>query len=163
MANDNTLYFGYGSNLDYNDWINWCKKKGHDPDGMDEVGIAYLHGYEMKFHYYSNGREGGAADVVKGGTDSITPGVLFNLNPNALKVMDKKEGHPDYYKRTQVTVRTSNGEEISALTYTVVQDKIRDYFVKPTDEYVSIIRNGLERRGLSTKMLEFALGAEKGI
>ena len=153
---ESELYFGYGSNLDSDDWVSWCEDRGIDPSGMVEVGAAFLLGHEMKFHYYSNGRKGGAADVVDIGTESEVPGVLFTLNDEAWKAMDRKEGHPNYYERKLVTVRTTNGE-INAITYTVVEGKIRPLYVPPTDEYVALIRSGLERRNLPTTALEKAL------
>ena len=30
-------YFGYGSNLDFDDWSKWCKKRGKNPDGLKEI------------------------------------------------------------------------------------------------------------------------------
>ena len=32
------LYFGYGSNLDKDDWTAWCKERGKDPSGLKELG-----------------------------------------------------------------------------------------------------------------------------
>ena len=149
-------YFGYGSNLDAEDWANWCKKKGLSPAGMDEIGVAYLQGYEMKFHYYSSNREGGAADVVKGTVNSKVPGALFTLSENAWKVMDRKEGHPKYYERRDVIVQTADGG-VEAITYTVVEERKQLQYVAPTPEYVALIRSGLERRNLSTTALDDAL------
>ena len=149
-------YFGYGSNLDEEDWIHFCAKRGFDSSGMVEIGIAFLVGYEMKFHYFSKGRNGGAADVVRSDSNSEVPGVLFNLNEEAWRAMDIKEGHPNYYQRKQVTVRTPEGD-IDAITYTVVAEKIREDYQQPTSEYEALIRNGLLRRDLPTTALDQAL------
>ena len=149
-------YFGYGSNLDEEDWIRFCVKRGFDSSGMVEIGVAFLVGYEMKFHYFSKSRNGGAADVVRSDSNSEVPGVLFNLNEEAWRAMDTKEGHPNYYQRKQVTVRTSEGD-IDAITYVVVADKIREDYQQPTSEYEALIRNGLLRRGLPTTALDRAL------
>ena len=60
----NRLYFGYGSNLDWDDWKRFCMERGADPHGLMEREPAWLLGHHLKFHYYSSGRGGGAADVV---------------------------------------------------------------------------------------------------
>ena len=149
-------YFGYGSNLDEDDWVRFCAKKGFDSSGMVEIGVAFLTGYEMKFHYFSSGRNGGAADVVRSDSNSEVPGALFMLNDEAWRAMDIKEGYPNYYERKQVTVRTLEGD-IDAITYTVVADKIREDYQQPTSEYEALIRNGLLRRDLPTTALDKAL------
>ncbi|MBJ04020.1 MAG: hypothetical protein CMB65_04910 [Euryarchaeota archaeon] len=149
-------YFGYGSNLDADDWKEWCERKGYDHVEMVEIGNAYLIGYQMKFHYYSNNRKGGAADVVLADATAEVPGALFILNNEAWEAMDRKEGYPSYYKKKYVTVRTSDGET-KAITYTVVEGKILDRYQKPTPEYEALIRNGLKRRNLPTSALDAAL------
>ena len=154
---DETLpYFGYGSNLDAEDWKNWCKKEGIQHAEMSEIGNAYPPGYKMKFHYYSNGRGGGAADVVLADANSEVPGALFTLNKEGWEAMNRKEGHPNYYEKKQVTVRTSDGE-VDAITYTVVVEKIRDNYQQPTPEYENLVRSGLQHRNLPTTALDNAL------
>ena len=101
---EKTLYFGYGSNLDHEDWSGWCEDRDLDPSGLVELGPAWLPDFDMKFHYYSNGREGGAADVVYAGPGHAVPGALFEMDEKAHKAMDRKEGHPNYYERRDVNV-----------------------------------------------------------
>ena len=59
-------HFGYGSNLNWDDWKKWCNERGKDPNSLKvEPGTFFLPDYELDFHYYSSGRDGGALDVVK--------------------------------------------------------------------------------------------------
>ncbi len=153
---DKTLYFGYGSNLDREDWNKWCNERGHDPSGLVELGPAWLPEYQMMFHYYSHGRGGGAADVVHVGPGFAVPGALFEMDEEALVAMDKKEGHPNYYERKNVHVCLADGRVVEALTYTVVERKILEEHQPPTEEYANLISNGLERLGLPTYFLEAA-------
>ena len=153
---DKTLYFGYGSNLDREDWNKWCNERGHDPSGLVELGPAWLPEYQMMFHYYSHGRGGGAADVVHVGPGFAVPGALFEMDEEALVAMDKKEGHPNYYERKNVHVCLAGGRVVEALTYTVVERKILEEHQPPTEEYANLISNGLERLGLPTYFLEAA-------
>ena len=108
-GSDSTLYFGYGSNLDADDWNIWCEEKKLDPSGVKEIGPCWLPDHRLKFHYRSFRREGGAADVVPAGCGHAVPGVLFELNDRALANMDRKEGHPNTYQRTMVDVLLPDG------------------------------------------------------
>ena len=158
MSSKNTLYFAYGSNLDFEDWSNWCHGKNADPSGLVEVESAFLPSYRLKFHYYSSGRKGGAADIVEADLGNIVPGVLFELDDNTLKLMDRKEGvKSKSYRRKQVHVVTLDGRIIEALTYVVCDESIQNKFIQPTAEYAELIRNGLSRRGLPIEFLDAAI------
>ena len=158
MAREKTLYFGYGSNLDADDWLNWCAAKGYNPGVMTEIGPAWLPDYTMKFHYYSTGRGGGAADVVRIGSGTAVPGVLFHLDDQALETMDIKEGVPvNCYERRIVHVCTPDGNIREALTYTVVERRRKNRHIAPTEEYQRLISTGLKLRGLPTDELENAI------
>ena len=59
-------HFGYGSNLDLDDWKKWCDDYGRKSNEMQvEPGIFFLPDYELDFHYKSGSRGGGALDVVE--------------------------------------------------------------------------------------------------
>ena len=159
MKPEVTLYFAYGSNLDFEDWSKWCAKKQADPSGMVEIEPAFLPDYELKFHYYSGNREGGAADVVPSSVGNLVPGVLFELNSKTLELMDDKEGVKyNCYERKWVEVIKFDGSIVKALTYVVCQEKIQNNYVEPTSKYVNLIRNGLIKRGLPIEYLENSLG-----
>ena len=65
MNFSNELSFGYGSNLDLQDWERWCHECGRDSNSIEMLpGIFILPDYELEFHYYSGRRGGGALDVV---------------------------------------------------------------------------------------------------
>lgn len=151
-----TLYFGYGSNLDRNDWLEWCEEKGVNPSGIEEITPCWLPDYRLKFHYRSSRRRGGAADVVPAGCGHAVPGVLFALSDNALANMDRKEGHPNYYERCNVNVLLPNGTSMEAVTYTLVEHRKGEY-VAPTAHYAALVRTGLERRNLPIEDLKMAI------
>ena len=158
MSSKKSLYFAYGSNLDYDDWSKWCLERDEDSSRLIEVESAFLPDYKLKFHYYSSGRKGGAADIVEAGKGSIVPGVLFELDEYTVALMDRKEGvKGKSYQRKKVHVITLNGSVTEALTYVVCQESIRDKFIEPTADYANLIRNGLENRGLPTDFLDAAL------
>jgi gamma-glutamylcyclotransferase (GGCT)/AIG2-like uncharacterized protein YtfP len=154
------LYFGYGSNLDGDDWARWCAENCPEikPDGLCEVTAAYLPKYQMKFHYWSSIHQGGAADVVPSSNpnDSV-PGVLFTMNDATLRAMDRKEGAPHVYKRVAVDVKSLKGSIVRAWTYVLTAAWRETNYTRPTEEYEGFIRNGLLSRGLPTSMLDRSL------
>ena len=110
-------HFGYGSNLDLDDWKKWCDVRGRKSDEMQvEPGIFFLPDYELDFHYKSGSRGGGALDVVER-PGHVVAGKLFKVTGDGWKSLDYKEGSPKYYERKQVEVLSENGEQRTAITY----------------------------------------------
>ena len=158
MEGDGTLYFGYGSNLDWGDWKSWCEKKNLRYDGLVEISPCWLPNYSLKFHYFSNGRKGGAADVVETGRGHAVPGVLFRMNDVTLEVMDQKEEiEVEAYERRDVKVILPNGTFVEAMTYCVTQNSREERFIQPTDAYTNLIQQGLEKRKLPIAELKNAI------
>ena len=153
------LYFGYGSNLDNADWTKWCHKRGRNPDGLKEIGPAWIDGYYLTFDYYSAfSRKCGAANLkwLAPGR-AATPGALFKIDKETLDNLDIKEGHPNpkYYQREIVTAYTADGQAHQAYTY--IHYASEDNFYPTSNEYEGFIRNGLERLDLTTDWLDSAL------
>ena len=158
MEGDGTLYFGYGSNLDWDDWKSWCEKKNLRYDGLVEISPCWLPNYSLKFHYFSDGRKGGAADVVETGRGHAVPGVLFRMNDVTLEVMDRKEGtEVEAYERRNIKVILPNGTFVDAMTYCVTQKSREERFIQPTNTYSNLIKQGLEKRKLPIGELKNAI------
>ena len=144
-----TLYFGYGSNLDKDDWTKWCEERGKDPSGLKELGPAWLDEYQLVFDYYSSSRRCGAANLVRVASGmAVTPGALFEVDEYTLKLLDRKEGVkiPGCYNREIVTVYTSDGQSNEAVTY--IHNAEESTFFEQSKHYESLIRNGLLRLNL---------------
>ena len=153
----NRLYFGYGSNLDWNDWVQHCEKKNARPDGLKEREPAWLVGHHLKFHYRSRGRGGGAADVIPINEYHATPGAMFDVEEDAWSTLVAKEGSPFYYEEKKVLIIDSKGLFHEAITFVVCDDKKQPDFQRPTDVYHGLIHDGLRHRGLSTTGLDMAM------
>ena len=153
----NRLYFGYGSNLDWNDWVQYCEKNNANPNGLKEREPAWLVGHHLKFHYHSRGRKGGAADVVSINDCHATPGALFDVDHDAWSTLVAKEGAPNYYEEKDVLVIDSNGRLREGITFVVCDERIKPDFQRPTEVYHGLIHNGLRERGLPVKGLEMAM------
>ena len=149
-----TLYFGYGSNLDEADWARWCEEKGYEMPTLTPVEAAWLPGHSLRFHYRSIKRKGGAADVVPDQPGTAVPGMLFSLDEQAWHLVDEKEGHPNHYKRCHVTVLTTKGEVVEAITYRVVPEKRQPQLIPPAPGYRSIVQRGLEHYKLPIEHLK---------
>ena len=158
MAEEEVLYFGYGSNLDVSDWKSWCERKHLPYDGLVEISPCWLPNYTMKFHYFSSSRDGGAADIVENGRGHAVPGVLFSMDQDALAAMDQKEGtQAGVYARRMVHVALPDGTFVEALTYCVTPPRREDKFIQPTKQYIGLIEKGLKKRNLPIGELKNAI------
>ena len=147
-------YFGYGSNLNEEDW-NRDKNRTTWNKTIVPIEIAYLLDYAPVYHYHSSTRNGGALDVIQT-RGARTPGVLFEIQEGELRTLNRKEGAPNAYHQERVHVQTDNGDIIEALTYIVNDNRREDHFVEPTTEYTQVVRNGLARFGLNPEVQDAA-------
>jgi gamma-glutamylcyclotransferase (GGCT)/AIG2-like uncharacterized protein YtfP len=142
-------HFGYGSNLNWDDWKKWCSERGKDPNSLKvEPGTFFLPDYELDFHYYSGGRDGGALDVVKLRGHAVA-GKLFKVSDDGWDSLDAKEGHPTFYERKKVEVLSENGELRTAITYVVVPDRIKKEHVTPGSGYIEAVDEGYKYHGIT--------------
>lgn len=148
------LYFGYGSNLDAEDWERWCQARGLDPAGIRPVSPAILPDFQLAFDVFSRSRGGGVLDVVPCVGHGVD-GILFEVSARGLAALDRKEGAPHFYRRHRCTAIVENGAAVAAFTY-VVGDGLRQGLVPPADAYLGVCRRGRERCGLDTACLESA-------
>ena len=146
-------HFGYGSNLDLNDWKKWCDVRGRKSDEMQvEPGIFFLPDYELDFHYKSGSRGGGALDVVER-PGHVVAGKLFKVTGDGWGSLDAKEGAPNYYERKQVEVLSENGEQRTAITYVVTQAKDEKKHVPPAPGYIEIVERAYDQYDITKSHL----------
>ena len=141
------IYFGYGSNLNEADWDSTGKYLPWS-EALTILEPAFLLDYVPVYHYYSNGRKGGALDVYPhiGG---VVEGMLFIPTNEGWNDVDEKEGSPHFYIQTQVEVQTKSREILSALTYTVIPSKQKKEFIAPTKKYAELVESGMMDLGLN--------------
>lgn len=143
------LYFGYGSNLNVDDWKDYAKRNNLDPDSIKAIpGIFFLPDYELAFDVKSETRNGGVLDVIPKPGHAVA-GKLFEVF-DKYTVLNRKEGHPKFYKSDVVTVLDEDGGKHKATTYFVCQDRVQE-FVKPSEEYLKVVLKGYEDFGISKK------------
>jgi len=156
---DSPYYFGYGSNLDLQDWTSWCTENGFDPEQIAPVGTAVLPDHELVFNYRSGRRRGGALNVRQR-LGHVVPGVIFKATPTGWAALNGKEGAPNYYESFQTGAILDDGTEVPVVTYRVCANRVRDSLVAPSPEYLEIVKRGLKRFGLSTHLVEAAAKGE---
>ena len=105
-----TWYFGYGSNLDREDFEAWCREKKIEPRGLlKPVGPAFLPDRELAFTIESPSRKCGVLDI-RPQRGALVEGVLFELGDEGLKALDRKEGvgpdgQPGLYRRIETVAQ----------------------------------------------------------
>jgi len=155
------LYFGYGSNLERDDFDRWCERHDFGDGHLDDVvGVAALLDWALVFGRHSRSRGGGVLDVWPRRGHAV-PGVLFEVDAEGFGALDAKEGAPHAYKREKVVVE-HNGRDVEAWTYVVAQSNRTLY--APALGYLDVVRLGYQRHGLDTAVLEAAgAGGREGV
>jgi gamma-glutamylcyclotransferase (GGCT)/AIG2-like uncharacterized protein YtfP len=143
----NPYYFAYGSNLNSDDWEDWCRRADYRAGLLQPLRTGWLVDHHPIYHYRSTGRGGGALDMMPS-IGHVTPGVLFAVGEYGWSALDAKEGAPGYYDRQPVTVLDEAGGWQDAITYCVVPQRREECFVPPTGGYESIVQAGLVDHGL---------------
>jgi len=158
-TSSDALYFGYGSNLDVDDFARWTREAGFRDARLKLVQRAFLPDHALIFHYNSESRGGGALDVTPC-RHALVPGALFTLTGDASQALDQKEGAGQRYARVSIQALTEDGAMHDAFTYRVRPDHVSGAFVAPTPAYLEIVRAGLARVGQRADALEHAAAAE---
>ena len=94
------LYFAYGMNTNRQGMSHRC------PDAID-LGYAKLLGGKFRF--------AGCADIVADDYHNVD-GVLWSINQDDLAALDRLEGFPVFYDRTEFDVE-HNGRCVEAIAY----------------------------------------------
>ena len=108
IEGDEVLYFGYGSNLDEQDWRQYWNKKDRSVAFPEPVGPAWLPDHELAFDYHSKSRGGGALNV-RPRVGQVVEGYLFRLSVEEWRALDEKEGAPYCYEKFDATALLSDG------------------------------------------------------
>lgn len=160
---DRGMYFAYGSNLNAKDWNRYHENSPLFDDVFEFVSNAVLPDYRLGFTRYAKSRAGGVLDIVESQGHGV-PGAIFRVKSmDGWRALDAKEGAPTCYNEVSVTVVLENGEEYEVTTYQVCANRLQivndreNSYVKPHDDYVAVVSQGLKDCGLSDEHLDAAL------
>ena len=138
-------FFAYGANMDPHRMTQTC------PDAR-AVGPARAEGFRLAFNVYSPYWGGGAANIEPDEERKVW-GVVWDVTPEDLGRLDTFRGHPTFYRREDVVVKTPSDDELIAVTYRVAH---QNAFVPPTDAYLLRMRAGMRVHGLPPEALDEA-------
>ena len=148
-------YFTYGSNMDKEDLDAWSKDKGLPDVTFRNASPARLTGYRLCFNYFSTGRGGGAANIMKSSNDSVY-GLLVKIGDSELEAIRIKEGHPRYYYEICVDIEKLDGTVVKDVkTYKVVKDREKPDHQPPTRYYLQLIIKNARKYGFPSEYIAF--------
>jgi len=147
-------HFGYGSNLDLQDWTRYWDALGRRAPVLEPVGPAVLPDHELAFDYFSRSRGGGALNI-RPRVGQVVEGYLFRVTEAGWRGLDLKEGvAAGCYERFETLALCSvTGRAVPVVTYRACADRTGE-FHRPTDPYLEACRRGRKRFGLGMAMLE---------
>ena len=131
------LYAAYGSNINLEQMAYRCPNS-------TVAGTAMLKGYELQFRHHA---------TIELNVDAEVPILLWELDSQDERFLDKYEGWPKYYRKESITLEL-NGESVEAMIYIMNGDRPLE---SPTAQYYDIIEQGYRENGLDTSYLETAL------
>lgn len=132
-------YFAYGRNADLTVM--------HSHGFCHLIGPAILSGYHLTFRRFANIEEGGKCY-----------GVLWEIDQQTLKMLDKQEGFPFCYGRQFVKVKGIDGETYNAYAY-IMSDSYAKIGtgIAPSKSYIKHLVRGYERFGCPLNQIVKAL------
>lgn len=85
---------------------------------------AQLHGYRLHFNKKNLGSNSEAFANICPSENGITEGVLYEITDTEIALLDKAEGYPTHYYRTELLVYTEEGRLIPAQVYIATTDMV---------------------------------------
>ena len=136
MAQNTVWYFAYASNMSRAQVTQRAGEAG-------EERVARLDNYELNFNKVTRGGTG-SANLVPAEGQTVW-GVLYRLSEQQSRALDRFEGVPEHYRRSEVNVTDAQGNKLGAQVY--LARKVRKG-LKPDRHYLARIVQGAEEHGL---------------
>ncbi|MFA6489677.1 MAG: gamma-glutamylcyclotransferase family protein [Candidatus Micrarchaeia archaeon] len=127
--------FAYGGNLDKATFISRA-------GGFENAAPARLDGYRLVFQTNKN-TEFGVANVVKDAGGSV-PGVIYTLNMEQGRALDKSMGVPYFYGKISTKATLPDGTQMDVETYALAGEA---FFAPPSRPTVEAAAKGLAQAG----------------
>ncbi|MBP8994206.1 MAG: gamma-glutamylcyclotransferase [Bacteroidales bacterium] len=114
---------------------------------MNVRGVSYtsqrsgtLRGFRLTFNKKASKGNYAFANIIESEND-LVEGILYELPDTEIEKLDKVEGFPNHYIRTEVTIYDSLGTPIQAITYIANPTKIVEGLF-PQKEYMDHLLAG---------------------
>ena len=121
MTSDKIITFAYGSNMPT------ARIRARCPTAT-ALGVAVLHGYELRWHKTSKDGSG-KADIVKSDVDGASVfGVLYEISPDEKAALDRAEGLGHGYEEVEVEVLLKGTHaKVTAYRATAINPMLQPY------------------------------------
>lgn len=140
------LCFAYGSNINPKELERVRSDYRLSADDLKITGRGIIKGYALVFDYYSSTRNAGALDMSVC-PDSVVHGVFIKCSEAGWRALDAKEGsnsRQPYYEKVMVNALTWDSlSPVRCYTYIVHADRRGD-FCNPSQEYLSLVEEGMK-------------------
>lgn len=103
--------FAYGSNLDERQFTNRCPS-------ARVIGRARLFDHSIHYSRFSPGRQCGVMDIYSSKGHTVW-GLIYSINDDDLKTLDRIEGHPDGYTRVKISATMDDDSQMEVWVYDV--------------------------------------------
>jgi cation transport regulator ChaC len=150
MAGATSWYFAYASNM------NSAQMRSRAGEIREER-RARLENYELAFNKRARG--GTAQANIRHAPGKAVEGVLYLIPEAAYRNLDRYEGAPEHYRRTEVTVVDAEGRRTPAQVF--IATKVENGF-RPAPHYLQAILQGAEEHGLSADYIQQIRAAASG-
>ncbi len=142
MASATSWYFAYGSNM------NRAQMASRAGQILEEQ-PARLDNYELAFNKKARG--GSATANIRPAPGKTVHGVLYKIPEAAYRNLDRFEGVPQHYRRTEVVVTNEAGQRFTAQAY--VATKV-EKGLRPAAHYLQGILDGAKEHGLPAEYID---------
>ena len=126
------FYIAYGSNMDKGQMCKRC------PSAV-EVCTTYIEDWRLTMPFFAN---------IEPEQGRRTPAIVWKINANDESKLDRYEGYPEKYDKTDIIV-TVNGNRISAMAYIMTDEYKKRTDKKAYDGYEEKIRSAYKAAGFS--------------
>jgi gamma-glutamylcyclotransferase (GGCT)/AIG2-like uncharacterized protein YtfP len=123
MSQDSLIYFAYGANMNRRHMALWCPHS-------EPLEAAMLPDFRLVFRFW--------CDMLPA-PGQYLPGALYRVPQEDMRWLDDYEDCPRLYVHENVTVTTTDGRQIEAMTYRM---RPGHAFAPPDRQYLAIVRQG---------------------
>jgi|GEM_PF-5892718 len=119
MAEHKIFYFAYGSNMS-------ASRMEKRVSTFSLRVAARIYGWELHFNKTAKDdpTRGYANIIPSNNKESVVEGVLYEVTPEAITILDRREGYPDHYGKEELEVILADGSTCKALVYIANPDKV---------------------------------------
>ena len=138
-----TIYIAYGSNMDLEQMAYRC------PDAT-LLGTGMVHGYQLLF----KGSGTGSYATIEPKRGAIVPVYIWEISDADEERLDRYEGYPVFYYKTELEYEDENGDPQTGMVYIMHEDRELGL---PTRDYYDILADAYDEQGWDKEILHDAL------